>query len=582
MNERGGLRMLADVITALIHHALTDQDVSQQVIQWFDQGATTGCSYLALFIDYDSDPLNGNLEIVKLSEFEVLVDPTCKVYDLSKPKVGAKFIIWQSEVHCDYVEKRWPEALEQYNAGERRDGRGADGWFDSTINFLQGGVRSFTRAVSHFLGLSEEQERLRYPLLHTWWIEYRKVWYFYDSRRDDLDPMILLRSKQVQAAKDAAELWPDQLLIRETIAPQINHTITLGAEVLCEHIEDEFDAVQAGQALYPVVRFSPNFNNGYVSGLAEDMIGLQEYTNLVFSLGVNLMKNQSNSGWFIKSDAGNSKKWLEDHGNEDNVVINLSEFGGEVEKIEPSRMPDFIPMATMGLDLMRQASNIRTEQQERDQKDLSGRAILAKQQGSITGVSPSFSNFDYSIALFGKVLAHVIRACPVYSDAEIKEIIEEDKLIDPQLLEECRAAVWMMVAPKGPDGRPVPFPDKPQPPDMMMAASLPPDKVKTSTEAYTREMAAYDQFIAAVDAQAKPMAIKAMIDAVRNPRRGRYNCRVALSPQALTVRERTLREIVEINQMLVETGYKPLSDEYVLENSDLPNIEEELARRGKK
>jgi len=392
--------------------------------------------------------------------------------------------------------------------------------------------------------------------------------------------MVLTEPKEVKAAQDAAELYPNQLIVREAVAPQVNHTITLGVEVVCEHIEDEFEAVQSGQALYPVVRFSPNFNNGYVSGLAEDLIGLQEYVNLMFSLGVNLMKNQSNSGWIIKSDAGNKKQWLEDHGNEDNVVINLTEFGGEAEKIQPAGMPDFIPMATMGLDLMRQASNIRTEEPNRDQKELSGRAILAKQQGSITGVSPAFSNFDYSLALFGKVLTHVIRACPVYSNAEIKEIIEEDKLIDPQLLEECRAAVWMMVGPQGPDGQAVPFPEKPQPPDMMMAASLPPDKVKTSTDAYVRTMAAYDQFIAAIDAQAKPMAIQMMIDAVRNPRRGRYNCRVSLSPQALTVRERTLREIVEINTMLIESGYPPLSREYVLENSDLPNIEQESEPKG--
>jgi hypothetical protein len=392
-----------------------------------------------------------------------------------------------------------------------------------------------------------------------------------------MDPIVLTDAKEIEAANDAAEAWPDTFMVREAVAPQVNHTITLGREVLLDHIEDEFNALQTGQALLPVIRFSPGFNNGYQTGLAEAMMGLQEFTNWTFSEGVNIMKNQANSGWFINKDLQNKSKWLANHGNEDNVVINRSWFGDgsdSVEKKEPATMPDFIPMAQMGMDLMRQVTNIRTEEPEKDSKMLSGRAILAKQQGSITGVAPVFANFDYSLALLGRLIATVIRATPVYSDSEIKEIIEEERLLDPDLLGECRATVAAAMG--------FELPEPPEAPDLMMATTMQPQQIKTIKDQYTRHMANYDRFMAAIDAKAKPMAITALIDAMRNPRRGRYNCRVSLSPQALTTRTRNLMEISEINEMLLLNQQPPLTDKYIIEASDLPKKEEMLSERGYK
>ncbi len=571
-NLRGGMRTLADLLSALIQHTMTDQHASQQMIQWFDQASTTGCSYLAALKDMDSDPLNGDLEILKLNEFQVLVDPTCQDYDLSKPRIGAKFVQWHSEVERSYVEQRWPEALEAVGLRPADTARQGEGF----INWLVGVGRSVARLLSPSRGVDLiDFDQLRYPVVHTWWIDYRKAWFFYDHRSDELDAMILTDKKEIQAARDAAEAFPDTFTVKEAVVPQCNHTITLGTEILLDHIEDEFDMIQSGQALIPVVRLSPNWNNGYASGMGEDLIGLQEFINWTFSIGVNLMKNQGNSGWFVKSDDGNKAQWLRDHGNEDNVVIKLSDFGGgadAVTRMTPAPMPDFIPMTQMGMDLMRQVSNVRTEMPEKDTQQLSGRAILAKQEASLTGVSPIYSNYDYSLALWGRLLATIIRCSPVYSDSEIREIVEEKRLLDPQLLEECRAAVAMAMG--------IEIPPKPEPPDMMMVTTMQPEQVKLAKDQYVRHMANYDQFMAAIDAKAKPMAMKALIDGMRNARRGRYHCRVALSPQALTMRTRNLMELANVSELLVANQARPLSDKNILEASDLPNKDEILEERG--
>ncbi len=573
-NLRGGLKVLADVQSALIKHLVIDQDAQHQIVQWFDQGSTTGSSYLALLLDMDSDPLHGNLEIRRLNEFEVLPDPTCQVYDPNQRKVGARFFIWDSWEDADYIEHKWPDALGAY----RSSGASGTSGVRAMGGFLSWLVGSAISGITQMFWRKREAEaiefeKLRYPVTHCWWKQHKKVQFFYDHRQSDLDALILTEKKDIAAARKAVEQYGEQVFeLREAIVPQINHTIALG-DVLLEHIEDEFNLIQTGESLFPVVPFHAFFNNGFTAGIAEDMIGVQEFINWTRSQVVNIMKNQPNSGWIIGQDVGHKAKWLEAHAGQDGIVIDKSAFGGYVEKIAPAPMPQLEHLTQLGREEIREVSNIRTENPEHEPKQMSGRAILAKQQASLQGVSPVMANFDYSLAIFGKVCAGVIRANPVYSDSEIREIVEEKKLIDPQLLQECREAVATAVLSR-------PLPPPPAPLDPFILQGLQPHQISQAKNQYQQHVATYQKLIEQIDQQARPMAIQALIDAMRNPRRGRYNCRVALSPASLTSRTRELMELMEVNEMLLNSGYQPLPEKVILEATDLHDKEEILSLRG--
>jgi len=570
-NHRGGLKVLADVQSALIKHLLTDQQAEHQIVQWFDQGASTGSSYLALLLDDDSDPLHGNLEIRRLNEFEVLVDPTCQVYDINQRRLGARFLIWEPWEDADYIEQKWPDALEGYVATDGRDSS-AQRALGGFVSWFVGGLSSITRMFWRKPAAELiEFEKLRYPVTHCWWLQYRKAHFFYDHRQSELDAMILTDAKEIAAARQAAERLPEVFELRESVVPQMNHTIALD-DVILEHHEDEFNLLQTGLVYFPVVPFHAFFNNGFSAGIAEDMIGPQEFINWTRSQAVNIMKNQPNSGWLIGQDAGNKAQWLEDKAGQDGIVIDKSKFGGFVEKITPSPMPHFEHFTQLGREEIREVSNIRTERPEEDTKQLSGRAILAKQQGSLTGVSPVFANFDYSMSIFGNLTAAVLRANPIYSDDEIKEIIEDERLTDPELLQECRQAVATAVG--------IVLPPPPPALDVFMLQGLPPHQLSLLKGQYERHLQDYQRLIERIDKQARPMAIQALIDALRNARRGRYNCRVALAPQSLTSRTRELLEMVEVNEMLIASQYQPLPEKVILEACDLRSKDEILSLRG--
>jgi len=573
-NLRGGQKVLADVQSALIKHLVIDQEAEHQIVQWFDQATTTGASYLVLLLDTDSDPLHGNLEIRRLNEFEVWPDPTCQVYDWNQRKIGARFVIWESWEDADYIDKKWPDALEQYRATGRGDGsllRTMGGFLNWLVGSAVAGVsRLFWKRTQ---AQAIEFEKLRYPVTHCWWREHRKVYFFYDRRESNLDALILSDPKEIAAARQAVEQFgPEVFELREAVLAQMNHTICLG-DILLDHIEDEFNLLQTGESHFPVVPLHAFFNNGFSAGVAEDMIGVQEFINWTRSQVVNIMKNQPNSGWIIGRDLAGSAKWLEAHAGEDGIVIDKSRFGDYVEKIQPAPVPQLEHLTQMGREELREVSNIRTENPEHEHKQMSGRAILAKQQGTLQGVSPIMANFDYSLAIFGKLCAAVIRANPVYSDAEIQEIIEAKRLIDPKLLQECREAVATAVF-----ARPLPPPPKPL--DPFALQGLAPHQVGQAKSQYERHVATYQNLIEQIDRHARPMAIRALIDALRNARRGRYNCRVALSPASVTSRMRELLEVNEVNEMLLASGYQPLPEQVILEATDLHDKEEILALRG--
>ena len=572
-NIRGGLKVLADVQSALLKHLLIDQEAQHQIVQWFDQGTTTGASYLAILLDMDSDPLHGNLEIRRLNEFEVLPDPTCQVYDWNQRKVGARFVLWESWEDADYIDQKWPDALGAYRSSGRPDTSGvrAMGGF---INWLVGSAVSGLSRLFWRKPEAEliEFEKLRYPVTHCWWKQHKKVQFFYDHRGNDLDAFILTDPKEIAAARKAVEQYGEETFeLKEAVVPQMNHTICLG-DIILEHVEDEMNLLPTGETLFPVVPFHAFFNNGFSAGVAEDMIGVQEFINWTRSQVVNIMKNQPNSGWLIGKDAGNKKRWLEDHAGEDGIVIDKSLFGGYVEKIEPAPMPQLEHLTQLGREEIREVSNIRTESPQHEAQQMSGRAILAKQQAALTGVSPVMANFDYSLAIFGKLAAAVIRANPVYSDSEIKEIIEEKALIDPKLLQECREAVATALG--------IVLPPPPQPPNMLAVMGLRPGQLAPIKDQFDRHMATYQRLIQQIDQHARPMAIQALIDALRDPRRGRYNCRVALSPESLTSRTRELMELMEVNEILLASKYQPLPEKVILEATDLPHKDEILAARG--
>lgn len=573
VNTHGGMREIADLNTALLKHAMEINDGLNLMVQWFHRGAETRRSFVAWFMDYTRDPIYGDLTIRSLPETDCLWDPTCKQYPLDgtgNHGDGAKFFFWDEWVEREWAEQRWPEVKDVFpGASPVIHGVEND---PLTQDLYKVPAREGTNVSQLNPETQPDYSSVRYCLTHCWWMEYMECWYWYDTRQSSLDPVIVWKRKDVSKAKKVTEEYPDVYRMIRSVVRICHHTKYIGTQFLEDWI-DEFDMAKANLTCYPVVQYCPTFRWGRSESVVESMVGPQETFNWLRSMVVNILKLGPNHGWKIASDVDGYSDILKRHSGEAGQVIDLSKCGGMAERLEPPPLPLGLHELSLESKMeVREVSNIRTENPEKDTEALSGRAILAKQASSATGISPKMANFDWSMRIFGEVGINIIRCSGVYSDDEIKQMIDETRMIDANLLHEARLLVCSSLGIQLPQQPPLPNPAKLQ--------GATPQVLSEVQAMYESEFANYQELVAMIDKQARPMAVQALIDAARNPIAGRYHTSVSLSPYSVTASQNRLAAVAETNQLLLSSGAHPLPERDILEASDIPNKTRLLRERG--
>jgi len=392
-----------------------------------------------------------------------------------------------------------------------------------------------------------------------------------------LDKMVLTGKLLSTASKMVEEIGDEKLSIRTKkpngeilMLPVMNKTRMVG-EVLLSHEEDIFNGV----ALFPVVRYAPYYSAGYEYGIVENIIGTQEQINWSWSMELNLIKQLANTGWRIARGAGSKiKAFLRDHGSEDGVIIDESEGGGKVEKLEPNQFPVGYDIITdKGARNMQIIANVRTENPEFDQKNMSGRAIALKQNASFTGSAPIFATWDKTLEIFALTLSSVLDRNPIYSEAEIRLILDETDLIDSELLSRAKAQIAQMLQARG-----IQIPQ--QPPAMPVPevlAQMQPNMRFDEDEDFQVEQQAFQEMQQQIEQMARPLAIEMLMTDLRKSHIGKYGTKVSLAPHAQTFRMAQSAEAMELHKTLMESGMPGLSRAKLINMSDLSEKEELIA-----
>jgi hypothetical protein len=574
VNTHGGMREIADLNSALLKHAIESNDGLNLMQQWFHRGAESRRGFLAWFRDYSRDPVAGDLIIRLLPETDCLWDPTCKSYNFNGTGPGwgdgAKFFFFDDWVDRDWADNRWPGVKEMF-AGSSPVIRGVVN-DPMTQDLYNVPAREGEQVSALNPETQPDYSQTRYRLTHCWWMDWKECWYWYDMRDGLTEPVICVSRRDISLAKAATKRFPDQYrMIRSTVRI-CNHTIYIGTQLL-ENWVDEFDLGKANMSSYPVVQYCPKFVAGRAESVVECMIGPQETFNWERSWVVNALKMGPNSGWKIGKDIQNYSQVLREHTGEPGQIIDLEKCGGLAERIEPPLFQAGLHELSLESKMeIREVSNIRTESPEADTEKLSGRAILAKQAGAATGISPKLAMFDWSMRIFGQTGIDIIRCSAVYSDSEIKRMIEESRLLDDNILHEVRTALCMAGGKELPQQPPLPNPMKLQ--------NAPPNILAAVEQLYQEEFEAWQSAMEAIDRVAKPAAIQQLIDAARNPIAGRYHTTVSLSPYSATSRLTRLVSVAETNTLLTGSGYQPLPERDILEASDIPNKARVMRERG--
>ena len=556
---RGSSTTGARLRTRLVKHAMDSEHSVFELTQWFESGISSGIGFIGAFIDKHEDPLNGNLTIERMNEFECGLDNNCIAYDINSYMHGAKYFIWEPYVDKDLIDEMYPKQKDELaSAGESPSMRDRTG----LLAWLWDGLRQVTTAITGYRPAMEENlTKYKHRVTHTWWRRPKTCAILYVEGEPEYDALTLIKDKDIRDAKKLAKKHPDKLTLKEAILNVMYHTIRVG-DVLLDHIEDEFNGVTK----FPIGVFSAYFDNGYRAGMVEDMLGTQEEINWGHSQNLQVIKHLSTFHWKIKRDEDSTfAKWLATHADEDNLIIDESKGGGSVEKAQSkpylSGLDRFVELAKENLKLI---SNVRTEEPAFDSKNMSGKAIALKQLSSQTGQAAVFQNYDYALNLFGQLVDEVITANEVYSPDEIRAIVEKDDLINSEMMAQARESVIEILTESG-----VEIPEPPAMNVMQMQGG-------EQHPAALQEMAQFEQMEKAIDELARPIAEDMLMEEIKNIRKGRYTTKVALSNYAPTARMAEHGEVAELNKSLIESGHAPLARKRLIEATDIKNKEEIL------
>ncbi len=573
MPTKGGTHTIAKVLTALAKHAMDTEQVRFEKTMQFEAGAGVGAGYLGYFIDRRTDPKHANLIIKKLDEFEVIFDPNCKVYDPNDSDEGAKYLIWAPWESKDKVEAEYPDKSEELQTGGTSATvgsaiAGAVNWFIDTLI----GTNRRSRQISNF-GPDERvdienREKHRYRKIHTWWKEWKEVVMWFDSRESELDATLITDDKLISAVRKATKDNPEIFSIEEVVRPIMHHTIRVG-NIFLEDRVDELNGIE----MFPIVPVYGDFVNGITAGIVEDMISSQEIINWSESKKLNIIKKLADTGLIINDDpSGDYADWLKAHAGEDGIILQKSKAGGSIEQIAPPPYPIALDATTQrGLEFLKLASNVRTEDPNLQKTGESGRAIVLKQQAAAVSSAPMFGLYDYSTSIAGNLLIEIIRRNDIYSRDEIREIIDTEDLIDPVLMNQARQLVVQQFEQAG-----LPIPQVADAPDAAVLASVPRELQDKAIRDFQESVALDRQLVQMIDAQARPIAISLLLDQLDDWKKGTYNTKVSLSRFAVTYRLAKQAEVFELSRAFAEGGQMPLPRQTLVEASDIADKEKVL------
>jgi len=570
-NTKGGSATVAKVLTALAKHATDSEQVLFERTQRFEAGLTSGVGVMGFFIDKSEDPRHGNLRIEKLNEFEVCFDPNCKVYDPNTKGVGCQYVIWEPWVIKEEVEAEYPAKKEELQAlGGGRNLGWTMGHIMAAIDYLWGEDTKTSIFGSSTREDVESLQKYRYQKSHTWWKEPKRCILSYDSRKSEIDSVLVTQDDKIARVKKAVEQWPDVFSYEEVVRSVMHHTIRVG-DVFLEDRVDELN----GCNMFPLVPYYPSFDNGYKSGKSEDGIGIQEEMNYSHSQTLNIMKQLANTGWIADKYMGTYKEFLEAHGGEDGIVLDRSK-APNLEKIKPNPYPvGFERFTEQAIEHMKLVLGVRTEDPTTAKDRVMG-AIALKQQAALTGLASEFRNHDYSMSIEGNLLIEIIRNNDIYSEDEIRAVVEEQDLIDAELMGQAQQMMVQQFEAAG-----YPIPEQPGPPDMNVLQQFAPEVQQVAMNQYQQETEVYQQLMARIDEAARPIAEQLLFEELKNIKKGKYNTKVTLSPMAPTFRIARSLELFELNETLLKNAQAPISRKILVESTDV-NQKEEIIEEGER
>ena len=507
----------------------------------FSYGLVDKVSYLK----YETNPyktVNGEPELKVLNVFDVDYDPTSKNYDLNK---DARYVI----------EKEWlfkDEALVMYPAiqiGKDKDkvlrinDYGAQKAVEMLSNWSAnqyGGGSSYDSDETN--DRSDEidvhlRDIDRVLIRTVWWKELVEG---YIVASQDGEKRFTKDKKEMKSFKDYG------FKVTPIKAYKLHKTVVYNNQIL----ETEEDPLGKDITDFPIFRFSPLYYDGKNIGMVDNLISLNREENINRTQVSVYLNAMNNSGYTTMGGSETSKQELAENASKDDVIIDKKQFGGEVEKIRPNPFPVGFQMNADAYDRdIKAVSGISDAAMGGGSNEESGRAIFLRTQQNRTQFQDILDNFFNTLEALGTFMFEYLRKNDIYTDWEIKQIVKESDIIDPELMQK---ADDMLKEQTGGIGLPEPTLPPPPNPEMMTMVQ-PQDKAQVMQQMQQGIQASkdyieqYGKLKRNYDETVKQVAIEWLFEQLKSDEFADYSVEVTVSPHAASEALSIFAQMIDLN-----------------------------------
>ena len=407
--EGGEDRIFSEFCDKILHFVDKISHLAFKLGYQFDDGCYAGKSFLEAILDYENDPVRGELKFNLTTPYQILVDPECREYDLNE---GANYLFKVGKFTKSKLQELFPEK-KNIIEGFKTD---TDEWLENASGVLQeGGNDDYgnrpdkTTVVkeSDFKDTPDLPEDQRFTLKEYW--RYKRVEKYFVVEKETGEP------RKFDDAKEADAFALEQGEGIKVLKRKVREMWV--ADMACGHIlQDMISPFEPYYNGFPFFRFmvdwAPNaeVEKLRVQGLVRPLKDCQKEKNKAKSQYLHILNTQANSGWIGDDDALTPTGWtdLKEMGSKPGLTVKKKK-GSELREIMPKGPNQgHLIREERADEEFKQILGINPDLMGVQEGTASGKAISLRIKQAVMALTRLFSNYKYTKEIIGNFVLDMI------------------------------------------------------------------------------------------------------------------------------------------------------------------------------
>lgn len=390
----------ADQFTKIMIWLNQHEGVLETISEAFEGGLVTGMNLLHVWMDYRTDPVNGNIKVDNCSYNSFLIDPFFKKADLSDCNA-----IWKrsylTKRECISLMPNYADIILGLQPSET-------GTRDSKFQFMP---ESYNYSMRNLLTYDE-----------FWYRDYRKQKLLVDIQTGETTEW---KSQDEDALKDFLLQYPQITLIDSEI-PTVKCAIVVQGRVLYDGPNpmgiDKYPFVPIFAYYTPQSPYFP----WRVQGVVRNLRDPQYLYNRRKIIELDILESQINSGWKYKEDALVNPKDVFLSGQGRGLALKAEAMMTDVEQILPPQIPpSMIQLSEILAKEVQEISGVNEELLGSALDDKAGILSMLRQGAGLTTLQGLFDNLDRAQKILGSLFLDLIQAN--FTPGKVQKILENQQ-----------------------------------------------------------------------------------------------------------------------------------------------------------